>query len=73
MSASTIEGPSGARLEHEQFPHLTRFEWEGLHRLSQISGEAVITARLSTGQNKNIALQLKSSWRASLRTHVGRR
>jgi len=59
MSASTIEGPSGARLEHEQFPHLTRFEWEGLHRLSQISGEAVITALLSTGteQQHRLAAQ----------------
>jgi hypothetical protein len=56
MSASTIEGPSGARLEHEQFPHLTRFEWEGLHRLSQISGEAQrkLTYRLPLAPLQNI-------------------
>jgi hypothetical protein len=59
MRASTIEGTSGARLEHEQFPHVTRFEWEGLHRLSQISGKAVITALLSTGteQQHRLAAQ----------------
>ncbi|OWY93285.1 hypothetical protein PHMEG_00037376, partial [Phytophthora megakarya] len=41
-------GSAGMTLGHEAFPHLTRVEWEALHRLAVVSGEAVVTSLLST-------------------------
>ncbi|KAG3000964.1 hypothetical protein PC121_g19566 [Phytophthora cactorum] len=35
-------------LEHAAFPHLTRVEWEALHHLAAVSGEAVVTSLLSS-------------------------
>ncbi|KAI9996361.1 hypothetical protein PInf_013787 [Phytophthora infestans] len=39
---------SGAPLEHAAFPHLTRVEWEALHRLVAVSGDAVVASLLSS-------------------------
>ncbi|KAI9994074.1 hypothetical protein PInf_016637 [Phytophthora infestans] len=39
---------SGATLEHAAFPHLTRVEWEALHRLVAVSGDAVVASLLSS-------------------------
>ncbi|KAI9981463.1 hypothetical protein PInf_009215 [Phytophthora infestans] len=39
---------SGATLEHAAFPHLTRMEWEALHRLVAVSGDAVVASLLSS-------------------------
>ncbi|KAG3111999.1 hypothetical protein PI125_g8624 [Phytophthora idaei] len=33
-------------LDHAAFPHLTRVEWEALHRLAAVSGEAIVTSLL---------------------------
>ncbi|KAI9990462.1 hypothetical protein PInf_021464 [Phytophthora infestans] len=33
-------------LDHAAFPHLTQIEWEALHRLAAVSGEAVVTSLL---------------------------
>ncbi|OWZ08643.1 polyprotein [Phytophthora megakarya] len=40
--------PSGMAVGHDAFPHLTRVEWAAIHRLTVVSGEAVVTALLST-------------------------
>lgn len=39
---------SGVTLDHTSFPHLTRVEWEALHRLAAVSGEFVVTSLLSS-------------------------
>ncbi|OWZ13198.1 polyprotein [Phytophthora megakarya] len=41
-------GSAGMTLSHEAFPHLTRVEWEALHRLAVVSEEAVMTSLLGT-------------------------
>ncbi|OWY92646.1 polyprotein [Phytophthora megakarya] len=43
----TTAGPS-TTLEHANFPHLTRVEWEALHRLAAVSGEFVVASLLSS-------------------------
>ncbi|KAG2804864.1 hypothetical protein PC129_g19486 [Phytophthora cactorum] len=35
-------------LEHAAFPHLTRVDWEALHRLAVVSGVAFVTSLLSS-------------------------
>ncbi|KAF4032792.1 Retrotransposon gag protein [Phytophthora infestans] len=46
-------------LDHAAFPHLTRIEWEALHRLAAVSGEAVVTSllRSSTPDEQRVAAQ----------------
>lgn len=41
-------GATGETRGHESFPHLTRVEWDALHRLAAVSGEAVVTSLLSS-------------------------
>ncbi|OWZ19530.1 polyprotein [Phytophthora megakarya] len=43
----TTVGP-GTTLEHANFPHLTRVEWEAFHRLAAVSGEFVVASLLSS-------------------------
>jgi|UniRef100_K3WDP1 hypothetical protein len=38
---------SGGTLEHADLLHLTRIEWDALHRLAAVSGELLVTALLS--------------------------
>ncbi|POM66811.1 Polyprotein [Phytophthora palmivora] len=40
---------SGISLEHANFPHLSTFEWEALHRLVVVAGEGVIKTLLTAG------------------------
>ncbi|KAG3097316.1 hypothetical protein PI125_g15740 [Phytophthora idaei] len=46
-------------LDHTAFPHLTRVEWEALHRLAAVSGEAIVTSllRLATPEQQRLAAQ----------------
>ncbi|KAG2770326.1 hypothetical protein PC129_g14395 [Phytophthora cactorum] len=46
-------------MEHAAFPPLTRVEWEALHRLAALSGEAVVTAllRSATPDLQHLATQ----------------
>ncbi|KAI9981158.1 hypothetical protein PInf_010776 [Phytophthora infestans] len=46
-------------LEHAAFLHLTRIEWEALHRLAAVSGEAVVTSllRSATPDEQRVAAQ----------------
>ncbi|KAI9980229.1 hypothetical protein PInf_026579 [Phytophthora infestans] len=46
-------------LDHAAFPHLTRIEWEALHRLAAVSGEAVVTSllRSATPDEQRVAEQ----------------
>ncbi|KAI9979854.1 hypothetical protein PInf_027609 [Phytophthora infestans] len=48
MSQGMTSETPGPTLEHAAFPHLTRVEWEALHRLAAVSGEAVIASLLSS-------------------------
>ncbi|KAI9985378.1 hypothetical protein PInf_004727 [Phytophthora infestans] len=48
MSQGMTSETPGPTLEHAAFPHLTRVEWEALHRLAVVSGEAVIASLLSS-------------------------
>lgn len=41
-------GGSDESMEHENFPHLTRIEWEALHRLAAVTGESVVATLLSS-------------------------
>ncbi|KAG3099240.1 hypothetical protein PI124_g19793 [Phytophthora idaei] len=46
-------------LYHAAFPHLTRVEWEALHRLAAVSGEAIVTSllRSATPNQQRLAAQ----------------
>ncbi|KAG2980721.1 hypothetical protein PC118_g11019 [Phytophthora cactorum] len=46
-------------LDHAAFPHLTRVEWEALHRLAAVSGEAIVTSllRSATHDQQRLAAQ----------------
>ncbi|KAI9984236.1 hypothetical protein PInf_005547 [Phytophthora infestans] len=46
-------------LDHAAFLHLTRIEWEALHRLAAVSGEAVVTSllRSATPDEQRVAAQ----------------
>ncbi|KAG3067808.1 hypothetical protein PI125_g23569 [Phytophthora idaei] len=46
-------------LYHAAFPHLTRVEWEALHRLAEVSGEAIVTSllRSATPDQQRLAAQ----------------
>lgn len=45
-----MEDDVGAEnITRESFPHLTDIEWEALHRLSQVSGEALVRLILTRG------------------------
>ena len=44
MSDTTYFDAPDSSLEHSAFPHLTSHEWESLHRLAAISGEAFVTS-----------------------------
>ncbi|KAJ8566732.1 hypothetical protein ON010_g6389 [Phytophthora cinnamomi] len=48
MSQVLTSGPSGVTLEHGPFPHLLRIEWEALHRVTDVSGETVVTSLLNS-------------------------
>lgn len=39
---------SGMALGIKNFPHLTRIEWEALHRLTDVSGDFAVTSLLSS-------------------------
>jgi hypothetical protein len=39
---------SGVTLGHASFPHLTTIEWKALHRLAEVTGEAVVASLLSS-------------------------
>ncbi|KAI9990214.1 hypothetical protein PInf_021020 [Phytophthora infestans] len=45
--------------DHAAFLHLTRIEWEALHRLAAVSGEAVVTSllRSATPDEQRVAVQ----------------
>ncbi|KAG4045534.1 hypothetical protein PC123_g19062 [Phytophthora cactorum] len=46
-------------LDHAAFPHLTRVEWEALHRLAAVSGEVIVTSllRSATPDQQRLAAQ----------------
>jgi len=47
MSAPPIQGADGSSLSHDDFAHLTAFEWNALSRLADISGVTTVAAMLS--------------------------
>ncbi|KAG3080520.1 hypothetical protein PI124_g18302 [Phytophthora idaei] len=48
MNQDMSSGSPDETRGHDAFPHLTRVEWEDLHRLTAVSGEAVATSLLSS-------------------------
>ncbi|GMF13420.1 unnamed protein product [Phytophthora lilii] len=47
MQHGLTSGPTGSTMEHDNFPHLTRVEWEALHRLAAVSGQVVVASLLT--------------------------
>ncbi|OWZ08574.1 polyprotein, partial [Phytophthora megakarya] len=66
-------GFAGMTLGHKAFPHLPRVEWEALHRLAVVSGEAVVTSLLSIaspGQHRQAAQEFMERELAAAKKRV---
>ncbi|GMF27422.1 unnamed protein product [Phytophthora fragariaefolia] len=64
---------TGTSLEHASFPHLSAIEWEALHRLAAVSGDAVTKTPLSGGteeQQRLAAQEFMARELADLRQRV---
>ncbi|GMF52852.1 unnamed protein product [Phytophthora fragariaefolia] len=76
MNATSMPDASrttATSLEHASFPHLSAIEWEALHRLAAVSGDAVIKALLTAGteeQQRLAAQEFMARELADLRQRV---
>ena len=72
MSALPIQGASGGALSHEDFDHLTPFEWEALRRLAHMASISTVVAMLKDTPERLQRVAIQASSTATLPNCFGK-